>query len=97
MATTRATADPYQYYRIEDCRGSTWNAKATYYAPRFTYHEVGLAPAGYGGSTALITNHYPSNPGGTLAWLSRSSVNECEPSGGGPGGGGGVDDGMGRE
>ncbi len=101
-ATTKATvatteADPYQYYRIEDCNGNTWNAKATYHTPRFTYHEVGLAPMGYAGSTALITGLFSSNPGGTLAWLTRTSANECEPSGGGDpfGGGGGTGGGGG--
>ena len=95
MATTEA--DPYQYYRIEDCNGNTWNAKATYHTPRFTYHEVGLAPMGYAGSTALITGLFSSNPGGTLAWLTRTSANECEPSGGGDpfGGGGGTGGGGG--
>ena len=93
-ATTTTEADPYQYYRVTDCRDSTWVAKATYYAPRFTYHEVGLSPMGYAGSTAFITGTYPSNPGGQIAWLTRTSGNECEPQGGGDpigGGGGGGD------
>ena len=44
---------------------------------------------GYAGSTALITGTYSSNPGGTLAWLSRTSADECEGHGGEPIGGGG--------
>ena len=49
---------------------------------------------GYAGSTAFITGTYPSNPGGQIAWLTRTSGNECEPQGGGDpigGGGGGGD------
>lgn len=89
IATTEATASPWVYYTVTDCEGTSYYAQASYYSPRFTYHEVGLAPSGFYGSTALITRQHASNPGGNLVYLQRTSTNECEPDGGGGGGGGG--------
>ena len=83
IATTQATLSPWVYYTVTDCNGTSWYAKASYYSPRFTYHEVGLAPAGFVGSTALITRQHEINPGGDLVFLQRTSTNECEPGGGG--------------
>ena len=84
IATTRATVSPWVYYTVTDCEGTSYSAQASYYSPRFTYHEVGLAPSGFVGSTALITRQLSSNPGGYLVYLQRTSANECEPDGGGP-------------
>ena len=90
-ATVQPTEDAYFYYQVEDCSGTTWNAKATYAAGRFTRHQAGIVPVGFSGSIATITRYMVAFEDQNVVYLMNPTNETCEGGGGEPieGGGGG--------